>query len=331
MQPLLYHVSKLYNLSITSVEPVEGGFLTNNQRIITSGISYFLKQYRSNNADEIKEIHSVKLFFAENNIPVVLPIKNKEGESFFIFDNRCYALFPFITDAMSVARKDLKDAHITSLGNMLARMHLLSKNEYPQVTTKTAKSINTEKFFEVSQEILDIISEKETKNGFDELALRAITFKRSALRLNTLKLEDLGLIHNHLTHGDYHDQNVFFDESGNVKYIYDFEKAVISARVKEIVRSMNLIIFDTTFTDENYARAKLYLQAYAAVYPITKEELEKGIRYMHLENLHSLWVEQEHYFKFNTRVDHFLQNGLDRITYINENFDTHLQRLLDCV
>jgi Ser/Thr protein kinase RdoA (MazF antagonist) len=122
-----------------------------------------------------------------------------------------------------------------------------------------------------------------------------------------------------LIHGDYHGGNVFFDEQGRVSHVFDLEKSLFAPRMFELFRSAVFLFFGNSFDEENIHKARLYIQAYTAVYPASKGELHKGLTLFYLRFVHGLWVQTEHYLKGNNRVDQFLAQDYERIKYLSEN------------
>ena len=52
--------------------------------------------------------------------------------------------------------------------------------------------------------------------------------------------------------------------------------------------------------------AKKYVNAYLEVCPFPKEMVKKSLTAAYLKQLHSVWVEEEHYLKHSTRPDELL-------------------------
>ena len=153
--------------------------------------------------------------------------------------------------------------------------------------------------------------------------------RKSLVASNTINWQDLDLKNDHLLHGDYYDQNVFFDERGYVSSVFDFEKTIYSPRSFELIRSMMKNFFSNDFNVSNINKAKLYLHSYLNIYPASREELRTGFRLYYLRTIHSAWVQKEHYLKKNYRVDQFLHNHYQNIKYLSEHFQEVENDLID--
>ena len=324
MESLLKKVNELYGLNVVSFEKVTKGCLSENHVLIGDKNKFFLKKYRFDNKDKIKEIHAAKKYFFDGRIPVIMPIVNSEKNAFFIFDNAYYSLFPFINDKQ-LERGELTNTAIISLGETLGKIHLLGRDA-TLIIKEPFRVWDKEKSLEKIESIEAVINEKNNLTSFDFLAVKILGLKRKLISENSLKYEDIGLSADHLIHGDYLDHNVFFDMSDQVSHVFDFEKANYSPRMYELFRSLMYIFPNNEFND-NLDKAKLYLNSYLNVYPATRSELQKGLKLYYLKNIHSVWIESEHFLKNNSRVDQFLGLDLQRIEY-QSNFFSELEKYL---
>ncbi len=328
MEKVLAKISKEYEVEkISLLHRVDIGYLSNNYILEDNNQKYFLKQYRYKDLDRIKEVHRVKLFFADGGIPIILPIKTKEGNYFFISDDFYYSLFPFI-DGKIIERKDLSITSLTSIAETLAKIHLLSKDGPPFDISKQLKTLDTEAFFEKADHLLKIISKKSLKTEFDLLSEENIRLKMKLVEKNKINWEHLNLKDDHLIHGDYHNSNLFFDDNDQVKYVFDLEKTKLAPRTNEVLRSVVFCCFDDGYTNrDNFEKAKLYIKRYHTIYPLDKNEIESNMQYFYINRIHNLWVEEEHYLKGNKKVDHFMQNRLKGNRYFDQNLGVFINIL----
>jgi len=78
---------------------------------------------------------------------------------------------------------------------------------------------------------------------------------------------------------------------------------------------------------ESLDHIKLFIQSYSALYPISKNEIRKGLKLFYLKSLYSTWVEDEHYLRGNNRVDCFLEHNSYRLRFLTQHYDD-LERFL---
>lgn len=326
MKLLLTKIFEDYGLNLTFVERVTKGFLSQNYVLSGNGTTkYFLKTYRFDDSERIREIHLVKKYFSNGGIPVILPLSDKKRNTFFLFEDKYFALFPFIPDKQ-LERGSFTETAIMSLGNMLGRVHLLGKHAALPIREKF-KIWDTENALEKIEAIERAI-DNSTYNEFDKLALESIRMKKELILSNEMTFEGLNLPSDHLIHGDFLDHNVFFDSDDKVSYVFDFEKTDYSPRMYELFRSLMYSFLSGDILGGDIVRAKLYLDSYLKTYPVSKNELSRGLKLFYLKSIHGVWVESEHYLKNNVRVDEFLAKDFQRTRYLSENYESLKNELL---
>lgn len=326
MDNLLLKINQLYGLNVHSFEKVTKGCLSENHILNEENKKYFLKKYRFDNSERIEEIHSVKKYFASGGIPVILPIINNENKTYFLHNNGYYSLFPFVSDKQ-LERGGLTNTAIISLGKMLGRIHLLGRDAKLFINDPF-KNWDKEKALAKIKAVEVEINKKSHLTDFDKLALETVLLKKKLILGNILTYNDSDLPANHLIHGDYLDQNVFFNSDGEVSNIFDFEKTNYSPRMYELFRSMMYAFPCDQPKGSDVDKAKLYLKSYLSIYPANKEELKKGLKLFYLKNIHSVWIESEHYLKNNNRADEFVELDLRRIKYLSKYFTEFEEELL---
>lgn len=322
-QDIINILTSKYSLSaVTSIEKIEKGFLSENYKISTEDQSFFLKKYRFNNEERIREIHSVKYYFSENGIPVILPITNSDKTTFFESDVSYFALFPFVT-GIQPERGTLTQNMIDSLGRMLGKIHLAGKKCDLKLNDSFAEW-NKQKALETVSILENKLSGIVDKNSFDMLAEKNIKLKKRLITENNIDFSDLHLNIDHVIHGDYLDFNVFFDENENIKYVFDFEKTEIAPRTHELFRSATYSFLNTDFDNKSIKNIQVYINSYLDVYPMSKEELKNGLTAHYFGSVHNFWVEKEHYLKNNQRVDLFLELNYKRLLFMSERLEEFL-------
>ncbi len=285
---------------------ITAGYLSENFVVVSGGRKYFLKQYRFKEKRRIVDAHKAKLFFASKGVPVIIPLKNNEGETITQIGNVFVSLFPFVEGFQFVSKGTTVPAQAPkSLGIMLGRIHKAGESRYPEIS-EVFKSWNKDEFFEDADSILEIINNKKILTDFDRQAKEAIEFKKKCVKEEKLSLADMEGLRTGLIHGDYHDGNVFFDKDGTVTHVFDFEKTCIAPCVFEIIRAMQY----SYSTGHNRPGSEKYigefLNGYRTERPVSDEELKLGKELFYQREIHGLWVEKEHYLKNNSRVDMLL-------------------------
>ncbi len=323
------YIIKIYQNfdDILSAKNVTEGYLSQNYILESTKGKFFLKQYRNAyTVDNIKNTHKVAYFFSQNDIPIVLPVKNNQDKTYFMFNKRIFALFPFVK-GIKVDRKDIDNESITSLAETLAKIHLLSLNGPPIQISARQGAIDSTSFLKDSPKILKVLDSIKKKNSFDELALEGLSLKRSIVEGNIEKIKRLKVKADHLLHGDYHEKNVFLDTKGNVKHIFDLEKTEIGDRLHEVIRSMDFVCLNEGYDKKGIEKAGIYIKAYNELYPIKEKDFLDALEDYYFKKANSLWIERTHYLEDSDRVDCFLENQLNSLKFFPENFDRLVELL----
>jgi Ser/Thr protein kinase RdoA (MazF antagonist) len=312
-------IARLYNLELSVIEKISGGYLSENF-VLTDGLKkYFLKKHRHTNRPQVEGVCLAEQFFAEGGVPVILPIRTLQGNNFFEIDGRFYSLYPFIKGRHFV-RGTLTRTAAVSMGATLAKLHKHSKNSTLQIS-EYFNAWDTTKFLSKVAVIEVKIQQEKPLTEFGTLALEAIRLKKEQIEKNTKSFEHFELTNDHLTHGDYFCDNVFFDEQDRVSYIFDFEKVQHAPPLYELYRSL-FISFFANPTQENISFAKACVDAYLGEYPFPYEVRRKSLTVAFLKQIHSLWVEEEHYIKGSTRPDKLILTQLACNRYYFANRDS---------
>ena len=325
MEKILAKISELYGLQLKLENKVTKGFLSDNYVLTDGKTKYFLKKYRFEDPKRIKEIHLSKKYFSDGGIPVILPLPTRDGDTFFTINNENYSLFPFI-NGKQLERGQLTEAAGNSFAKTLAHIHLLGRDARLPIEEKFS-SWDKNEMLERIKSIQEKIQEKTLLSDFDQLALEGLALKQKLVSSNTLTYEDLHLPSDHLIHGDYLEQNVFFHEDNTVSHVFDFEKSGYFPRSYELFRSMIYGFLDKDHSPEGIGRFANYINAYLEIYPMSKDEIKNGLTLFYLKAIHNTWVEKEHYLKNNNRVDEFLLSDFLRIQYLSESLDNLITML----
>lgn len=312
--------------TISSAEPVEKGVLSQNWFVTTSSGDFFLKRYRFEDEDRIKEIHAAKHLFFDAGIPVILPIRTTSGRSYAIIESRYYALFPRIS-GRQLERGTLTDAAIASMGKMLGRIHLAGKNSSLSVEKDMFRSWDAANFEEKAHAYLVRLAAIENPTPFDLLSMEDLQMKLALIERTGTSYESLDLQSDHLIHGDYLDHNLFFDTKDEVCHVFDFEKSQYAPRAFELVRSLVYSILDGEYDEHAVERGRMYIAAYREVYPISFEDFSMGMELFYQKSLRNIWIQKEYYDLKNERPAQFLVPDMDRIRYLSE----HRSRLIEAM
>ena len=314
-----------------SLQPVARGFLSRNFVVQADTDKYFLKQYRFTQLESVLAVHEAKFFFAAAGIPVILPLRTRQGEYFFEFGGRYWSLFPYV-DGKHLQRGSFLTQAIESSAELLSRIHRSGKGATVSYVKPKPLVRDTTLFDKTTEELLSRIG-KSSMTEFDRLALETVKLKMALAKRHRQDFVKIDLPSNHLVHGDYQDANLFFDAEARVSHVFDWELTRIIPRGFELVRAIEFICFanpenfKAVFSAENYDKARCFLQHYHYFYPIERAEFEVVWRARYFDKVLSLWVEEDHYLHDNPRVDPFLESEYHAVHYYSDHLSEHIEAL----
>lgn len=312
--PLLAALLKeLFGLEeLGDVRFVHGGYMGQNFRIDTSHGVFFLKQYRDRINTIIHEIKTAEVYFAQQGLPIILPIKDVYGREAFWLDGNWYSLFPFI-DAQSPKHGSLTPPIITSLASMLARFHQVG-SKFTYRPFQSVRIGNRRKFHMEKVELERLLRQKKGRSALDDRILEILNYKAALVAKNRMEPQDAALPYTCLLHGDFQYFNTFVNTHGEVTHVYDLERASIGPTEYEFARSLIINCFDDGWEPRNYDLAKTYTACYRDQFPLTYEALLQAVRLYSYSIIHMTWIE--------TRYVVF---GVDTQLPI---FERHIRRLM---
>lgn len=318
------HLNQRYGLHIEKISLAKGGYLSDNYIAEGRDGKYFVKTYRSKyDLQDIKNIHKVKQYFCQNNIPVIMPLKTQAGETFSELRGKYYAIFPFVSaKTLTPAKAPMKA--VRSMAGMQANIHLLSRHQLPKIHETTVSVWHKTRALSKGRKIVNILAGIKNPDKFDKTAMKLVPWKMTEIKRSRVTPSSIGLKNDHLVHGDYHGLNLFFDDNDEVSHVYDLEKTVLAPRSYELVRAMDYICLD----DFDFRKAGEYLRAYREVYPISDSEFRKGFLFYATKGVFTFWIEEAHYLENNSRTDVFYENDNTHTKYYHEHFEEMVNQII---
>ncbi|MDP3770334.1 MAG: aminoglycoside phosphotransferase family protein [bacterium] len=312
----LTEISELYDQNLSIVEKVAGGFLSENYVLTDGSTKYFLKRHRHTDKNQIEGVCLAEQFFAEGGVLVILPVHTKQDERFFAHGGGFYSLYQFV-DGHHIERGKLTESAAVSLGSTLAVLHRRGKDSSLKISEQF-NAWDTDKFLSRVAAIETEVNKEQPLSEFGSMVLESLRLKKRAVAEERVSFDQLGLSNDHLIHGDYFCDNVFFGKNDEVSYVFDFEKTQYAPPMYELFRSM-FVSFLSIPNQENLAFAKKYIDAYLETHPFPKEVVKNSLMAAYQKQIHSLWIEEEHYLKNSTRPDPLLPSQFACNRYYIEN------------
>ncbi len=323
-------LDELYGLkNITKIYKAEGGHDGDNSIVGTKSDKYFLKQYKNYSEQRVIEIHKTYEFFENAGIPTISPLKNKNNSDYFELKNNYYALFFFI-NAKAIPREELNTTNIASMGRLLGKMHKVAGNELPDfMKSQKNRKFDIEFFNENAKSLLEHIENIDDKTDLDKMNIETLSNKinyintNSEMILATKQPKDIIL-----THRDFHERNLFFDENGEVLKIFDFDKACGDSRYIEISRTILFVCTAGKFEESNFNKIETLLKNYLKEFAIDEKEMENALKFYIFDDMFSRWIIDQYYIKENRRTGYFMKDQHDTQIYMSSNLDNFIQKIV---
>lgn len=319
---VLSTINDLYEIKpVSVVERVAIGVSAENHVLANENDKYFLKRYRAKyGPDLVAQIHSAKQFCHTGGIPTVLPLPTMNGQTFFSIDGLQYALFPFV-DGEVVDRYNPDTDALHAMATLEAKLHRLSEHGVSIHLYERDLSWDTTRFLAEAERVIGVIESQPTA-PFNELAINTLRLKIELAKKNTTTYDQLGLKKDHLTHGDFNAENMFFTKEHAVKYLFDFERAALGPRSYDLFLTLSQTFLQKAdHMEERIKRCCDYVADYHHDYPIPPAEIRAGFQLRYLNDIHTAWKEQKIFENHDERMKPFLEHDFAKLTWLSEHFE----------
>lgn len=280
------------------------------------GEDLFFKQMRPEivgSEVRIEEILEVQNYFASQGLPVVKPSATQSGNLYILNNGSFFIVYPFIQSKQKTHPSDLNQRNLDSLSETLAKLHHAgSKPEAPTISKIFGGWKSIDRFKSRIASVRDEIEKRKVRGQFTNFeieVLRGLEVKERMIVSADKDYEEFGLQSDTLTHGDYHERNVYFNENDDVEWIIDLDACEMAPRSRELARAIDLLCIDRSdLSIEGLARAKAFSQKYNSIFPISKEELYKGWYTQLMMTGMSLFGYTDYYLNNSAKSKRFIED-----------------------
>lgn len=292
------------------------------------GRRFFVKQYKEDDAERRESSNLVERHVAANSsIPVVLPLETTDGVSQMYVGDKMYAVFPFQDHNDSLPEdqvekkkqnyelaKTLGTIHSVSMDNLDERIDVIDRWNPGGVADLVAHL----------EMIEGTIRNKEELDEFDKKALKTISQRKEIL--GVLDGEGSVSVADAICHGDYHSQNVLFDNDYNVTGVIDWDICAKSDPYIDFLNTFKMTIIGRkyeTYQEERKETAKAFIKGYldGLASDFDRDRLRNAAKTLTQVIAGSSWPLDEHYFMDYTKADGHLEKELDKAKFFSENAD----------
>ncbi|MFK8011070.1 MAG: serine/threonine protein kinase [Marinicellaceae bacterium] len=176
------------------------------------------KFYRPNrwSVQQVQEEHDFSFELESQEIPVVVPLRNKQGESLYSHNGFAFALFP--RKGGHAPELDYKE-NLQIMGRMLARLHLIGeKEQYSKRPILNIESFGIESIKFVSEQFIPL----EHKSSYDKVCQQLLVNMQPKL----------SNCRNIRVHGDLHIGNILMRDE--LPYLVDFDDSRMAPAIQDI-------------------------------------------------------------------------------------------------
>ncbi|AIF80649.1 hypothetical protein I862_00420 [endosymbiont of Acanthamoeba sp. UWC8] len=326
LDEIFIKIKQLYNISNLKLIKNLGGFSSLNFQISDSSNQFVLKQYRNSTADKIKQIEKISFFLDQSDIPVKLPILNKNGSYHFVYQDTLYALYPMV-EGIILHENTLSQKALHSASNILAQLHRLIPIAELNLHDANTCLVNYDEVSDEANKVLNLIANNPISEETDNITRNLIYLKLSLLNdLSAFNFNNV-LQPKYLVHGDFHNENIIFSAGHQVIKLLDFEHTFIGSRTEDIFEFIHKGCCNSGFDEENINKAKHFLSHYKSVFPISNDELYIGFQYSVYQLVSSFFFEKELYTSHDISLYGLIGRDINRLSYIND----HSRAIFNCI
>lgn len=254
---------------------------------LRGGRKVVLRRYPSRFPEaRIRFEHSILRYLQRHRFPAPGVIPTSSEESFIEVDGRAWAVFEYCQGSMA-PRPLLRQADINTTGaRTLARYHQLMADFQPD-GQELVQGLGHRWYLEELDRYREHVSSGRSLTRVERYFLKHVGDIRHRLATLGALLETSGSrCSKTIIHGDFGFENILF-RNGQVVGVLDFTNAHLDARVADVAYSL-LACSKWLGARLNLATARMFLKAYQARYPLSREELELVPLWMTYNRLRSL-------------------------------------------
>jgi Ser/Thr protein kinase RdoA (MazF antagonist) len=239
----------------------------------------------------------------ERGEPAVGPLSTSGGETAVRTAEGLWAVFPWV-EGLRGERGRLSERQLRALGETHGRLdrtlarHAFSRTPIPPPAWDAAKSRSE----------IEAAREAAIRQGAADEAVSAMTRQAELLERDAPSpARQFSWLPTQLLHGDFHDQQVLFDERDEVIAITDWELFRVAPRIRQLLRALDFgLLLDGVGLEA-------YLAGYRREVVIGEDEARAGVRFWRLDRLYSTWLWGACFLEGNERAAEFLPRAVETV------------------
>ena len=130
-----------------------------------------------------------------------------------------------------------------------------------------------------------------------------------------------------LVHGDFHMENMIFNNKAEVAYIFDFETVHFGDGIEDIIHFIIYRFINSNYNPENFKEARLFLNLYSHYEPLTVEEIKVATYCSLYMSIGSFFLEEKILKTKDLNLVKHLKWSLRRLLYFGANIDDFINQI----
>lgn len=266
----------------------------------TSTASYALRTCRkSKQVKDLQNECAMIQYVAQQGLPALAPVLLPNGLPYLNLNQQLYILFPKAT-GQQIARASLGAKQLQEMGKCLAQLTLALEHYPTRDIYRRTFEFNLTKTLARLEFLEGRIKDFPTPGLDEDAALGRIRQHRALLQTQepSTKCEHL---HFQVSHGDFHDGNIFFEDD-KISAIIDWDQLRVAPRYFELLRTTSFLLQEL---EPNLVRS--FARGFLENYPVDTGELGATIKLYTAERAHNVWLLETIYLEGNDKARVFLR------------------------
>ncbi|MDF2578273.1 MAG: hypothetical protein K0S74_1757 [Chlamydiales bacterium] len=318
---LIKEISEIYPLSSVQIGDRLGGLSALNYILYSGQDKLVLKGYRSADIKTIEKIENLAIFLNLNGLPARVPLMTIDKQYHFeTKQGQLFAIYPYI-EGKVLHEPNLNEKALNAAGQLLAKFHLLSLSDLTHVNLSHRVNLSLYDAQHDTQMLLATIKQHPTEdNAINQVIRHSVKTK---LKLIEKLLSDnefeYYLNYKHLVHGDFHNENLLFNDQNEVIGLLDFEEVHLGHRMQDLLHFIHLACCNNGYDAPRIAKALLFLKSYSSIFPFTLHDLQFGISFSLYKIARSFFLEKELYHSRDLFFAGLIERDLKKLQYFESN------------
>lgn len=283
------------------VSEVAGGATNRVYKVEGAHGAAFLRHYKRPDAVMVAREHGVIRQARMGGVPAAPPLAARDGRTVVERHGEVYALYEPAAGAQ-LAPGSLTLEHAHAAGGMLARLHDALRSLPDVGYTRWRLAWDGVAWCERLSGVERALLARGLRDETDGWALERVRAQRAWLGDVACRHEYEPSGPTQVTHGDYQDANLFFDDSG-VSGVIDWELAAFMPPAFELARAASFM-----FRLER-ARTHAFVASYREQRPLSDDELADGARAWGAFADHHVWPVEEVYLNENDAARRYIPHA----------------------